>query len=324
MRTHTEGAPDGCWLRAVAFCLVGAALAVCADRLLWSGLRRARGNNFAVWNALVAGRLGSDLLITGGSRALVGIDCERLASRLSMSCFNIGLDGSPANLQRPYLETYLLHNKAPRLAVISLDMGSLTESRTPYDLAQYLPYLAERPIAEGLSRYVDVWKYRYLPLYAFSQLGLNQTIIAMGGVIGRYDSAPDRLALHGFRPMDTPWDDAFDAFAAENPNGAVFPIDEAGVGDCERMVSMLESRGARVVFVFSPEWEGVRRLEVNRDELMRRYTAIATKHHTIFIDYSDSAAARNKSLFYNSQHLNRRGANIFTAMLASDLADLRR
>ena len=168
-----------------------------------------------------------------------------------------------------------------------------------------------------------MWKYRYLPLYAFSQLGLNQTLIAMRGVIGRHDLGPDRLALHGFRPMDTPWDDAFDQFAAENPKGAVFPIDEAGVADFERMVSMLESCGVRVVLVFSPEWEGVRHLELNRAELMRTYAEIAARHHTIFIDYSDSAPARNKSLFYNSQHLNRRGASIFTAMLASDLVDLR-
>ena len=305
----------------VIFCLIGAALAFSADRLLWSGLRRARANDFAVWNALVAGRIGSELLIVGGSRALVGVDCEKLSSRLSLSCFNIGLDGSRANFQRPYLETYLLHNTPPRLAVINLDVGSLTELRTAYDLAQYLPYLGERPIAEGLSRYIDVWKYRYLPLYAFSQLGLNQTMIAIRGAIGRYDAIPDRLRLHGFRPMDTPWDGAFDAFAAENPHGVAAPIDEVGAADLENMIVMLESRGTRVVLVFSPDWEGVRRLEVNRSEVMQKYAAIAAKHHTVFIDYSDSAPAQNRSLFYNSQHLNRRGASVFTTMLAKDLAD---
>jgi hypothetical protein len=239
-----------------------------------------------------------------------------------MSCFNIGLDGSPANLQRPYVETYLLHNKPPRLAVINVDMGSLTDSGTPYDLAQYLPYLNERPIANGLSRYVDVWKFRFIPLYAFSQLGLNQTTIAMRGVIGRYKREPDSLSLHGFRPMDTPWDDEFDEFAAKNPEGVQFPIDDVGVADLARMIAILQSDGARVVLVFSPEWEGVRQLEVNRSEVMRRYHAIAAEHHIVFIDYSDSPLARDKSLFYNSQHLNRSGATMFTAVLGNDLADL--
>src|SRR5262249_39721173 len=189
MSTHAAERSDR-WLRQGAvFCLLGFIIAFSADGLLWAGLRHARTSNVSVWHAVVAGRIGSDRLITGGSRALVGVDCDILGRRLSMSCFNIGLDGSPVNLQRPYVETYLQHNKPPRLAVVSLDMGSLTESTTPYDLAQYLSYLDEQPIAAGLRRYVDVWKYRYIPLYAFSQLGLNQVMVAVRGATGRSDPA---------------------------------------------------------------------------------------------------------------------------------------
>jgi hypothetical protein len=310
------------WLRIIAFCTIGISLFVGVDRLLWFGLRHARANTFAVWNALIRGDIGSEILVIGGSRALVGIDCGILSARLSMSCFNIGLDGSPANLQRPYVETYLLHNKAPRLAVINADMGSLTEALVPYDLLQYIPYLDERPIADGLSRYVDVWKYRDVPMYAFSQRGLNQTMLALRGLTGKRDADPDRLAHQGFRQMDTPWDSEFEEYVAEHPEGALFPINAIGVAEFERLIVVLQQHGADVVIVFSPEWEDVRRLERNRDDVMRRYAAIAADHHVPFIDYSDSAPAGNQSLFYNSQHLNRQGAKVFTTRLASDLLEL--
>jgi hypothetical protein len=322
MSPRPNGALRRTWLRTIAFCAIGAALFAAVDRVLWSGFRYARANTFAVWNTLIRGHIGSEILVIGGSRALVGIDCGILSARLSMSCFNIGLDGSPANLQRPYVETYLLHNKPPRLAVVNADMGSLTEARVPYDLLQYIPYLDEQPIADGLARYVDVWKYRYVPLYAFSERGLTHTMIALRGVTGRRDSDPDRLTPHGFRPMDVPWDSEFEAFVAEHPEGGQFPIDSVGVADFERMISVLQRHGSEVVIVFSPEWDPVRRLERNREDVMRRYAAIAANRHVPFIDYSDSAPARNQSLFYNSQHLNRRGAMVFTSRLANDLLDL--
>jgi hypothetical protein len=57
---------------------------------------------------------------------------------------------------------------------------------------------------------------------------------------------------------------------------------------------------------------------------MQKYRTLAAAHHVRFLDYSDSAPAGNQSLFYNSQHLNRRGAEVFTTLLASDLSDISR
>ena len=309
-------------MRILAFCAVGAALFVAVDRLLWFGLHRARANTFAVWNAIIRGDIGSEILVVGGSRALVGYDCAILSARLSMSCFNIGLDGTTANFQRPYLETYLLHNKAPRLAIVNADVGSLTEYLEPYDLLQYIPYLDERPISDGLARYLDVWKYRYIPLYAFSQRGLNQTMIALGGIRNGRNHDPDRLAHQGLRPMDGPWDNAFEEYVADNPDGILIAIDPVGVSDFERIITMLQASGADVVIVFSPEWLPVRRLELNREQVMHQFLALAAAHRVRFLDYSDSAPAGNQSLFYNSQHLNRRGAKAFTTILASDLSEV--
>jgi hypothetical protein len=310
--------------RIVTFCAIGAALFVAVDRLLWFGLHRARANTFAVWNAVVRGELGSEILVVGGSRALVGYDCAILSARLSMSCFNIGLDGTRANLQRPYVETYLLHNKPPRLAIVNADVGSLTESLEPYDLLQYIPYLDERPISEGLARYVDVWKYRHVPLYAFSQRGLNQTMIALEGIRSRRTRDPDRLGRHGLRPMDGSWDNTFEEYVAENPDGIVVPIDPVSVSDFDRIITMLQAVGADVVIVFSPEWLPVRRLELNREQVMHQFLTLAAAHRVRFLDYSDSAPAGDQSLFYNSQHLNSRGATAFTTILASDLFELTR
>jgi hypothetical protein len=302
------------------FCAVGLAIAIAVDATLWTGLRRLRRKRvFAVWDQLLAGRINSDVLVVGGSVALVGVDCDVLSARLGGSCFNIGLDGSPANLQRPYVETYLAHNRRPRVAVVNVDMATSGELKTPYDLAQYLPYLREKPIAESLNRYVDVWKFRYVPLYTFTYLGLNETMNAIRGLAVRDVADVDRVALHGFRPEDLPWDGTFEAYRADHPDGVVIPESGAGMDEFVRMIAMLRSRGTRVVLTASPEWAGGQWMERNRASLMRTYATIAREANAPLLDYSGSELARDKSLFYNSQHLNRRGAALFTRMLANDL-----
>jgi hypothetical protein len=63
---------------------------------------------------------------------------------------------------------------------------------------------------------------------------------------------------------------------------------------------------------------------LNREQVVRQYAAMAAAHHVAFLNYSESAPSENQSLFYNSQHLNRRGAAAFTTILAADLADVMR
>ncbi len=59
--------------------------------------------------------------------------------------------------------------------------------------------------------------------------------------------------------------------------------------------------------VFTPEYEPAQKLSVNRSEVVARLKAIAKRHGADFIDYSDHPICKDRTLFYNSQHLNRIG-----------------
>ena len=202
-------------------------------------------------------------------------------------------------------------------------MEAFTVSRTPYQVWQYHAYLDEMPIYDGLSRTSTCGSIA-TSLYAFARFGHDETKAALHGLTGEDDHRSRERVLLGFAAVDVDWDGSFEAFAAANPGGHLFRIDDAGVSEFERTISMLESRGARVVLVFSPEWEGIRPFETNREDVMRKDAAIAAEHHTVFLDYGDSAISKDRSLFYNSQHMNRRGAALFSAVLANDLAGLTR
>jgi lysophospholipase L1-like esterase len=52
---------------------------------------------------------------------------------------------------------------------------------------------------------------------------------------------------------------------------------------------------------------------------MALYRKYADDYQIPFFDYSNDSLCLNKELFYNTTHLNKKGADLFSKKLASDL-----
>lgn len=304
-------------LRGAAFWALGLVLAFAAHRALLGGLKRSTRGDYGVWNAVVSGRATGDLVVLGSSRALVHVDCPHVREQFGRTCWNLGLNGSPANLELPLLEVFIAHDKAPRLFVVTVDIGSFEIRRSPYNPAQYLPYLDEdslyRPLAELDSAFV---RYRHVPLYGFATFGVQTTETALRGWLGR-EAAESRF--FGFAPSDRPWDGSFEQFAAQYPNGRDFPLEPEGMRAVEALVSKARSTGAKVAMTYPPEYAPAHSFARNRRAIFDTFREIASRNGAAFIDFSDHPMNADRSLFYNSQHLNRRGARLFTSALMEKL-----
>ena len=78
----------------------------------------------------------------------------------------------------------------------------------------------------------------------------------------------------------------------------------------------------KVFLVYAPEYYELQHLITNSDSLLNIYSNFAQKYKTVFLDYSKDPISQNKELFYNSQHLNRKGSEVFSIKLANDLKEL--
>ena len=85
--------------------------------------------------------------------------------------------------------------------------------------------------------------------------------------------------------------------------------------ECDRL-------GIEVVMVYTPEYIDGQRFVKNRVELLSIYKTMANEHQLKFIDYSDHQICRDRDMFYNSQHLNGKGARIFSQIFVGDLKRL--
>jgi hypothetical protein len=84
----------------------------------------------------------------------------------------------------------------------------------------------------------------------------------------------------------------------------------------------LKNQGIKVIFVYTPEYIDGQNFVTNRKTLFNIYYSISRAEKIIFLDYSKDSISYQKYLFYNSEHLNGRGATIFSRKFSNDLLNL--
>jgi len=286
--------------------------------LITSGLRKIETSGFGVTNQIVNGQINADIVISGSSRAQTHYDPRIIEQATGLSTYNIGRNGSQTDLQLAVLKTYLQHNRKPKLIIHNLDSFSFVTSKEIYDPAQYIPYLSEAPIYAAVKKvYPDAWKWKYFPLYAYVVTDIRFAWLT--GVKRWLGSTPREDHINGFTPRFTQWTGDFEHYREQNPNGVAFEIEAQGVRDLSELAALCRQKNIRLLFVYSPVFYEMQRLERNRSEIFGVFTKIAAEFDYPIIDFSESDISKNQENFYNSQHLNSKGATQFSAALAKHL-----
>jgi len=300
------------------FLLILVILCRVVDVMVTAGLRKTELPQFAEWNAILSGEASSELIIQGSSRAWVGISPAIIADHLGMSCYNLAVNGYPLDMELARYRLYREHAQDPKVIVQTLDTYSFNTRPDLYDNNQFLPYLLERPIKEAVQPYGFYHWYDYeLPLVKYrGKVQLIWRGLAELFGIRHYVNPRDR----GYQPMDRAWSDEFAEFLAAHPDGYEQAWKQEWVDALDAFLAECERDGIMVVLVYPPEYYGARDLLRNREEIFAIFERLAAKYRLEFLDYSYDAMTTDTEYFYNSQHLNRLGSEVFSAKLAEDLA----
>lgn len=308
------------YLRIVCFyCLIGV-LAFILNSAINSGIRKLTTSSFGVWNSVVDGKINADILISGSSRAMSHYDSRILQKETGKSVYNIGLNGSQTDMQLARFKTYLAHNKKPSLLIFNLDLFSFQISHDGvYDPGQYLPYLQEREIYDALARInPDIWKARYIPLYGYAVEDLRFGWIT--GIMGLFGWTAEEDHFQGYKPKDSAWTEDFERFKKANPQGVKFELEPEGISQMEQLLQLCRDQGIPVLLIYSPEYKEMQAITNNRPKVFARFDDLSRKYKVPLWDYSASPISAIKENFYNSQHLNTKGATQFSQDLAGKIA----
>jgi hypothetical protein len=132
-------------------------------------------------------------------------------------------------------------------------------------------------------------------------------------------SNPKQDFYLGFSPRDEKWTDDFRNFRAGNPKGVKFAIEPAGIHALEELIEVCAKNGIPLVFVYSPEYSGMQEMTNNRAEIFAEFRSLASQHQVALWDYSGWNYDGDQEFFYNSQHLNAKGAALFSSDVAGRL-----
>jgi hypothetical protein len=283
-----------------------------------TGMHKYRNGEYGVWNDIYSSKINADLVILGNSRALVNVSSLVLDTALHQSTYNLGIDGEDFNLVYTRYKVYLSKNKMPKTVILSISTNDFARGKGMFNPEQFMPYLNDTVLRKGLTGYensfnkadfyIPAMKYRTVPSsYAIGfKLYFGKNVIL------------DDLRIRGYQARERQWDDSFDNFKKLKITYN-FKIDTGLIKEFKEFATECKKYNVKLYFVFSPEYINVQPYFLNRNTIFGYYKDAASRYKIPFLDYSNDPMSYDTKYFYNSEHLNKYGSEIFTKKLADDM-----
>lgn len=290
------------------------------DLLVSAGLRRSGHDDFAEWEDIVRGQVDADLVVQGSSRAFVHVSPAIVDTLMDLKSYNLGMDGYNFFMQRCRWDMYRKFNRKPKYVVQIVGNYTLDKRSDLYEYQQFFPYLHDPVIRKGTRHYegLNFADYfipfmRYFSQSDYVALGLR-SLLKQGPRSSR--------KYKGYLGRDRVWDGTFDEFKKTYPDGFILNFNPEIVDLFDTWLAECRAEGVVVFLVYAPEYIEVQSMMRNRDEMIALYQGLSGKHGFTLLDYSGHPISHEKEYFYNSQHLNRRGAERFTTDMVHRIMEM--
>jgi hypothetical protein len=284
-----------------------------ADIFISTNLKKSNffaEKEYATWNDIVDGKINSDILIYGSSRAWVHISPMIIEQKLHTQAYNLGIDGHSFLLQRLRHDMLLEKNKKPKLIIYSVDIFTLQNSKTFYNYQQFLPYMLWNSKIKEATIHWNVFSNLDYDLPLLRYYGQAPAILYATKMFLKPNGNPIER-IRGYQGQDIPWDFTFDK-AKQQMKSYKIVKDLNTIHQFERFINECKQKKIKLVFVYTPEYIEGQKFVENRKEVIDIYQDFSKKYNIPFYDYSNDSISYNKKYFYNAGHMNKTGSSLFT------------
>lgn len=285
-----------------------------------AGFYKYTADDYLVWNKIFFGKAEADIIINGSSRALVEFDPKIIEDSTHLTCFNIGVNGGELTTIKSRWDSYLAYNKKPKFLIKNFDIILFDEENFIVNKEKYLPYLSKYTVSSNLETIdAKIWLEKIIPLFKYR--GLNH-LISLG--IKSYFNMIDKIetkSYKGYTPVNKNWDYSFAKIKARHKKGIFIPDKrfQFGFKYFIELNNECKKSGVKLIIVHAPMYYELQEMLPQMDSIINVMEQLARKNHFQFWDYSKDSLSFSKEYSYNSEHLNKKGAEIFSKQLASDL-----
>lgn len=309
-------------IRFILFCLPLAAISYSTDVFVSKELKKSNTyteGEYSTWNDIYDGKINSDIVVYGSSRAWEHIDPTMITDSLHTTAYNLGINGHTFWLQYLRHKLLLEHNTKPKLIIHSLDIFTLNKGEDLFNPDQFLPYMLFNE--EMKNSIADYNGYKlpdfFIPLirYYGKTDALKNTVKLL-----LKPSVNPVMRVKGYQGQEKEWNSDFDK-VREKMDYFVAKYDTASIMLFDKYLEECKEKNIKVVFVYTPEYIEGQKFIKNKEALMAIYNRFSKKYNIPFYDYSNDPLCFEKKYFYNVLHLNKAGAELFTAKLIQRLKE---
>jgi hypothetical protein len=305
--------------RIIIFLSVFLGLLLILEVFITQGLKKTGYNEYKDWNLIFQSKINSNVLIQGDSRAWVQISPKIIDSVLHVQSYNLGIDGHNFKMQQARYQIYRKYNSKPKMIIQILGLNTLRQRKDLYNSQQFLPFIWDKDIRNCIMEYegFNFGDY-YIPAFRYLKSNLTEQV-----EIGFYEFLNlkhyENTRYKGFRSRTLAWDSTFAEFKKANPKGVKFEVSQSVTNLLDKFVAQCVENKIDIVLVYAPEYIESQSIILNRSQIIQTFASISKKYNVLYMDYSSDSICFYKKYFYNSQHLNSLGADLFSKKLATDL-----
>ena len=291
--------------------------------LLQYGIKSIRVDQIGKINAIAAHDIDPEIAIFGSSVSEVGISPDEIQKSTGLSCFNFSLNGTSFYQYRGLIDEFTMYSKVNKVVVFAEAYFSFSKRNAIMSPDHYLAQLANDRIRKPLGQ-IDpdlILKTHYVPFYRFIAASHIYYKYAVKGIINKLKGKKDQPNLNGFTPVDRSWE--ADADEAINKTGKFdIEIDRSVLKLYIQQIKRIQNKGIKVIIILTPIYKKALAKATSLKPLFTAMNEISQKTGAKFLDFSKSDLAEQKTMFYNSNHLNSKGALLFSKQLGDSISQL--
>ncbi len=270
---------------------------------------------FSTWNAIMEGKLDSEILVYGSSRAWVHFDPQIIQDTFQQNTFNIGIDGHSFEMQYLRHSLALKNNSKPKTIIHSVDFSTLEKSNS-YNADQFLPYMLwDSTFYHHLSPFegFSYFDYHFPLVRYYGNFNVIKEAVKM-----EINKSNEVKRVKGYQGNIQTWDTNFDKIK-DSLKGYTIEIDTHVVNLFDHYLQECKEDSIDVILVYSPCYIKGQKLITNQQEVINLLEKFADKYDLLFMNYTNDALCYDRKYFYNCWHLNKTGATLFTKKFAHEL-----
>lgn len=282
------------------------------------GLKKSTYGHLRTMNTIMSDTASADMLIMGNSRGSCSYNPKVFDSILHVNSCNISVSGQKFGVENMRYHIYARNNQIPQWIILNIDYIELDIALGGYERYQYFPYMRDSLVKPFLSDFEFTRKDLYVPLYRYR--GEYKLIgIGMGDLLSiyHYDKGND---YKGYFAENMPYNGRFleDQIANGHVKSAQNP---RAIKLLEEFLQEMTAQGTKVIFSYAPLYQ---RLidNLNQDSSLLIYEQLAQKYNVPLIDNSHISWNADTTYFKDSNHVNKKGADLFSLKLAYDIKSL--